>query len=145
MALLVGTNSWITVAQADDYLQHNMNAEAWFDLVAVGAKGSQSRENILITAFNEINSSPIVNIGVDSTDQNVMNAQAEMALFLLSNYDTIYSGRAIVASGISSFTYSEREEQYDTSEGGGVTSLPANVIGFLNAYVQSNTTVELQT
>jgi len=145
MALLVGTNSWVTISEANDYLQHNIDAEEWFDLVAEGAKGAQSRENLLVTAYNEIQASPIISIDANSTDVNVKHAQVEMALFLLNNYDTIKSGRAAIASGLSAFTYSERSESYNVRDGGGASSLPSNVIGYLNTYIQTNTTVELQT
>lgn len=143
MALTVGTNSWITITEADEYLQHDMSAGEWFELVTTGKKGSNTKENVLVTAFKEISASPLVDIPKDSTDVNVKYAQAEMALYLLKFYDEIYSRRASIASGLSSFKYSEREERFDTSEGGGSTTLPSNVLGLLNEYVQSNTTVEL--
>lgn len=144
MALEVGTNSWITVAEADSYLELNMSASDWFDLVATGKKGSITKESVLVTAFNEINASPLVSVDTDSTDTRVKSAQAEMALFILKHYDELFGRRAAIASGLSSFDYSERSEEFNARDGGGSPSLPGNVLGLLNEYSQANTTVELQ-
>jgi len=144
MALLVGTNSWTTVVEADDYLQNRMSSEQWFLLPVTGLPGTGSKENLLVTAYYEIQASPIVDISANSTDLNVKHAQIEMSMFLLKYYDSISDGRAAIASGISSFRYSERSESYNTRDGGGAISLPANVTGLLNDYIQSNTTVQLK-
>lgn len=144
MALSVGTNSWITVDEADDYLADKMNASDWFDIVVTGKKGSVTKESILITAFNEIKASPLVDVDTLSTDERVKSAQAEMALFLLQFYDELFGRRAAIASGLSSFIYSEREENFNSRDGGGSPGLPSNVLGFLNDYSQANTTVDLQ-
>lgn len=144
MALVVGTNSWITVAEADAYLQYNMGAEDWFKLVVTGEKGSITKESVLVTAFNEITASPLVSVAANSTDARVKNAQAEMTLFLLKYYDELYGRRASIASGLSSFSYSERREDFNMRDGGGSPTLPSNVLGLLNDYQQSNLTVDLQ-
>lgn len=144
MALTVGINTWITVVEADAYLQYNMSAEEWFDLVVVGAKGTMTKESILVTAFNEIIASPLVAVDADNTDDRVKAAQSEMALFLLKFYDEMYGRRASIASGLSSFSYSERSEDFNSRDGGGSPSLPGNVLGLLNEYSQANTTVDLQ-
>lgn len=144
MALTVGINTWITVVEADAYLQYNMSAEEWFDLVVVGAKGTMTKESILVTAFNEIIASPLVAVDADNTDDRVKAAQSEMALFLLKFYDEMYGRRATIASGLSSFSYSERSEDFNSRDGGGSPSLPGNVLGLLNEYSQANTTVDLQ-
>lgn len=143
MALTVGTNSWATVAQADAYLENNMGAEDWFALAPSGAKGSASKENVLVTAYTEIMSSPLVTVPVDSTDSGVISAQAEMALYLLNFRDEMYGRRASIATGLSEFTYSERKETFNSRDGGGSPTLPGNVLGLLIAYSSANTTVEL--
>lgn len=144
MALVVGSNSWETVAEADDYLENKMNASEWFELSTVGARGAVSKESVLITAYNEILASPLVNISKDSSDNNVKNAQSEMALFILQYYDELMDRRASIASGLSSFSASKIHEAYSSLEGGGSPTLPSNVIGLLFDYNTANTTVELE-
>lgn len=144
MALIVGTNTWATVAEADGYLTLNMSAEEWFALPVTSSPGKTSRESVMVTAFNEIASSSLVSVDKSSTDINVKNAQCEMALFLVKYYDEVYGRRAAIASGLSSFDYSERSEQFNSRDGGGSPVLPGNVLGMLIDYSDQNTTVEIQ-
>ncbi len=144
MAVEVGVNSWITVSEADDYLENNMDSEEWFELVESGKKGSMDKSNILVTAYRELMSSQLVEISADNTDINVKNAQAEMAIFLLKYYTEIFDRRASIASGLSSLTSSKIKEEFDTSEGGGTATIPGNVLGLLVQYNTGNTTVSLE-
>ena len=79
MTLVVGTNTWITEAEADTYFASRLGAsEYWLS----GA----SKEAALVTAYRQLNASyyafPTAIAGITA---NMKYAQCEQALFLLSD------------------------------------------------------------
>jgi hypothetical protein len=111
--IVVGTNSWVTIAEADAYLENKANAENWFLLPANPASsGEASKESFLVEAYYRILYNPEFNgLTASLTNQDVKNAQIEFAFWLLNNYDDYLEREAKIASGIESFTFSKWKEK----------------------------------
>lgn len=141
MALVVGTNSWSTVAEADDYLEDRLGSRPWFDLVESSeTKGEESKEVYLTSAFYWLMGAPQLEIGKDSTDDNVKNAQAEAALWLIDHYDELDARRAATATGVTDFSYSKRRESLDPKN----IIIPPHILGMLADYEVVNTFAQLK-
>ena len=139
MALVVGTNSWVTVVEADAYLSYRISAEDWFTLADTPATpGADAKDSMLISAYMWITA--YRSISATSTDDNVKNAQIEAALFLSEHYDEVNDRRAAIATGVREFKYSRRREFLDYR----VAGLPAYIQSMLRDYGTKNTTVVLK-
>lgn len=141
MALVVGTNSWVSVAEADTYFTNRVGASDWFDLDEPPATpGADSKDTFLISAFYWLFDDQGFNLPQVSDDPIIKRAQEEAALFLMK-YSLDYENRqAQSASGIARFKNSKWEE--DLSEikkpqvifnilGGGGYSVQNGVVNLL--------------
>lgn len=111
MAIVVGTNSWVTIAEADTYLTNKNLATNWFALDDNPVNpGETSKESFLVEVFYRL----LYNVNYSLTENvintAVKNAQIEFAFFLLNNYKGYIKREALTASGVSSFTYSKWKE-----------------------------------
>lgn len=138
MAIIVGTNSWTTIAEADTYLTDRINAAAWFDLAETGDPGDASKTSILVSAYYFIVNSGLVDIPASETSQIVKNAQAEAALFLLSYSQEFDRRAAMAAFNISEFENSEWTERFFDRHG---PRLPAFLLDMLADYQTNNSFV----
>lgn len=140
MSLVVGQNSWVTVAEADIYLGDKIKAIEWFNLSELPSNpGEVAKESLLITAFYWLSGSPELSISPTLTDSNVKNAQIEAAWFLYNYYDEYDARRAAIFSGLKSFQYSKRSEDLVVDQIG----IPDYIIGMLRDYGIKNTTALL--
>lgn len=141
MALVVGTNSWASVAEADALLTDRIDAETWFALADVGAApGERSKEALLVSAFHWLSGSPQLSISSSVTDANVKNAQIEAAWFLQEYYEEMKDRRAALATGVETLRMSRRTERLNIRNLG----IPGYILGMLGSYQVSNTTVTLR-
>jgi hypothetical protein len=104
MALAVGTNSWVTRAEADTYLADRIGTDLWDALT------DANKDKYLVTAYYWIINYPGVTATASDTDQNLKNAQIEAALFLVSFYDDLNSRSGLYTSGVRRFTKSKWSE-----------------------------------
>lgn len=130
MALVVGTNSWATVVEADNYLTDKVGATAWFELVETGEPGGESKESYLVTAFHWLSGSPNLEIGPTVVDDDVKNAQAEAAFYLLNYGDERFDREHMASSGVVEFEYSKRMEKLDINK----IQIPPYIMGMLRQY-----------
>jgi hypothetical protein len=131
MALTVGTNSWVTILEADAYLTDRIGASSWFDLPDSPANpGEDSKETMLVSAFYWLTGSPELEIPPNSADGVVKNAQIESALFLLEHYGTINEHRGFAYAGVESFSFSKRSESINLNK----IKIPEHIIGLLPEY-----------
>ena len=128
MAINVGTNSWVTIAEADIYLTDRLEAESWFLLNDVEDPGEASKTTYLVTAYFMLYNSVDFQLSPSSSDVNVKNAQCEMALFLLDNYNDYYKRMSLIAGGVTEFERSKWREQLSSIK------IPANISGMLRFY-----------
>ena len=139
MAFTVGTDTWITVEEADGYLKYRMGTDEWFNLQAEGAPGTLSKESILGTACRELLNVPTLDISMSASGDNVKNAQAEMALFLTLHFDELDDRRAGIATGLNSFILGKRREDLRTF----FIGVPDFILSMLQDYSIGNITVEM--
>ena len=138
MALLVGTNSWETVAEADTYLGDRVDSTGWFDLADIAEKaGGGSKESYLVTAFRWLRNTRQLTLSDSLTDQVVKDAQSEAALFLISYQDEYEDREAAIASGVKSFGVSKRRESLEE------LVLPQRILDTLQAFMGGLNFVEL--
>ena len=104
MALVVGTNSWVTLVEADAYFADHPKSSPWDVL------DDPTKEQYLILSFNWIVNDPAFTAVPSTVDQNVKNGQCEGALFLINYYDDYTKRDALIATGVQSFTYSKWSE-----------------------------------
>ena len=92
MSLIVGTNTWVTMAEADTYFSERIGSSKYW---VSGADKEQS----LITAYRQINNMDGYVFPVVATD-NMKYAQCEQALFLLAFSDEIFRRSSLKAQGV---------------------------------------------
>lgn len=143
MSLVVGTNSWTTVSEADTYLTNKINAADWFDNTLIPETddpGEISKESLLVSAYNWLFSAPELSLPVSTTtDENVKKAQIEAAWFLYKHDDALDERRAAIYTGVTSFKLSKRSENLDINN----LIIPSYIMGYLRGYGVQNTTALL--
>lgn len=92
MPIDVGTNSWVTEAEADAYLEDRVGASLYW------ASGVD-KEGALITAYRWLKANPNLNIPATAT-QAVKDAQCEYALFLIQHQPDIDLRMGLQAQGV---------------------------------------------
>ena len=132
MALVIGTDSWATVAEADTYLTNRIHADDWFALnTSPAVPGELAKESLLISAFRWLLYHPQLSLSAGSTDANVLSAQIEGALYLMNHYQEMDDRSAAIATGVTSFSLSKRTEDLDKR----FLSIPNDIMGLLKSYM----------
>jgi hypothetical protein len=120
LSLTVGTNSWVTLSEANTYLADKFNADAWSSL------SDSTKEKTLISAFWWIFNYPGVSIPKTSTAEKVKNAQIELAWWMY-NYGLEYEKReALIAGGVTEFRLSKWMEKLSEQD------LPKRILNILD-------------
>jgi len=102
MALTVGTNSWLTEADANTYMGNRLDADGyWVD-------GEDNNVRALITAYKWLNAGKFT--FPDTTTQAMKDGQCEMALFLLQHQPDLdlrmgLQVQGVIAAGVVKETY----------------------------------------
>ena len=102
--MTVGVNSWVTIAEANFYLETEFGASEWTPL------SNDIKEQCLVTAFWWIYTYPGVNIPKTSTNERVKVAQIKLAWWIYQNYDEFKKREALISSGVTRFTLSKWSE-----------------------------------
>lgn len=111
-SIVVGTNSWATLAYAETYFTTRLNADVFWNSTVTDAK----KEAALITAYEFLMGCGEYSIASDSSDVAVKKAQCEMALFLLQHLADMDARKGIQAQGVSQAGIVQ--ETYDMSKVG---------------------------
>ncbi len=104
--VVVGVNSWVTIAQADDYFEAKYNAAAWATLTVL------QKTQLLLSAVKWILSQNTFDIPMTSTVSIVQQAQCEAAWFIYRWFDEYEKRRALISSGVKSFHVLDFTESY---------------------------------
>ncbi|MBM3210596.1 hypothetical protein FJZ33_00130 [Candidatus Poribacteria bacterium] len=122
MSLTVGTNSWVTLEEAEEYMSSRLGAyKFWYTGVF--------KEAALITAYNFLNSGKFefpADISV-----NMKNAQCEMALFLLQHLEDMDARIGLQAQGVTSAGVVQ--EGYDLNAVNDIP-MPPTVYRYISVY-----------
>lgn len=140
MSIIVGENSWVTIAEADDYFATRIGTTSWFSLSDTpSTPGADSKESFLVTAFYWL-VDDVYGLTPSSSSAVIKRVQLESALFLLKYSLDFYDRQAKVAGGVTSFMLSRWTENLSS------ISKPQNILDILyNAgYSSSNTFVQLE-
>lgn len=92
--IVVGTNSWISLEDAEDYMATRIGSGVVWN---TGAE----KEAALITAYNQLTGCGKFSFTTEIS-QNMLNAQCEMALFLLKHQEDIDGRKGLQAQGVTS-------------------------------------------
>jgi len=128
MSITVGTNSWCTLAEANTYFTTRLGCAAYWNTAA-------SKEAALVTAFKQIIGSGLFDISASATEQEIKDAQCEMALFLLIHQADMDARAGLQAQGV--IKAGIVQEEYDPAAAG-KPMIPANVMALLSAYTSVN-------
>jgi len=143
MALIVGENTWATVAEADAYLADRVGTQNWFLLdESPAAPGEPSKESYLSMAFNYLINKGGYCLDKALTDDEVKYAQIEFAFYFVDNFTTFEDEANSQGKGTTSFQVSKWRESLGTNWVDDY-ALPFSVSTFLNKYICSNVTVHL--
>lgn len=104
MALVVGTDTWITLAEAETYFAKRPKTEPWDSL------DDPTKESWLFLSYQWIINDPAFEAPASSTATGVKYGQAEGALFLINSYDDYAMRDTLISSGVERFEYSKWKE-----------------------------------
>lgn len=103
--IVVGTNSWTTLAEANTYFATRINNSRWEKL------SSNDRKIFLISAFEQLDNDPAIIAPKTTTEAAVKKGQAEFAFFLIKYADDRERRDALISSGVKDFQYSKWQEE----------------------------------
>ena len=95
MTLIIGTNSWVTINEADSYFESRLGASLHWN-------SATEKETALITAYNQLknNSEYSFPISIEQITDNMKKAQCEQALFLIEFNSGIERRKSLQAQGV---------------------------------------------
>jgi hypothetical protein len=111
MSIIVGTNSWVTLAEANAYFASKYNAATLWATLANAVK-----EQLLISAYYWIQQQKAFSISPASTAAKVKQAQYEAAWFIYKYGDEYEKRRALSDEGVKSFSISKFSETLDGAQ-----------------------------
>jgi hypothetical protein len=106
--MTVGTDTWVTLDYANDYID-NLYGEANWPLLS-----DPNKEKLLITAFRRLKNK--FGIAALSTATAVKDAQVITALFIINNFEDLKKREALQAMGVKSFTIAGFSETYTAAD-----------------------------
>lgn len=122
--LVVDTNSWISVAEANEYMDSRFGSwEFWDD--------ETNKQAALITAYKRIKDTGVFSNLPDVATQNMKDAQCEMALFLAAEGGDILRRGALQAQGV--MEAGVAKEKFDKSARRTI-AFPPEVLKLLEEY-----------
>ena len=110
MSLIIGQNTYITVAQADSFFEHVIQRDIekpWQDL------GVTEKEKYIVTSFREISEVDYASI------EKAEREQLRLLELIFLDYDEFYKRKHLRMSGVKKFKNKEWEEQFDMSDRAG--------------------------
>ena len=110
VVLTVGTNSWVTLVEANAYLEEKWGASAWASLT------DSQKSQLLITGYRWINQKDYIDIPASSTNTKVKYAQIELAFYCYNYYAEHEKRRALYAQGVRDFSISKYSETLEASD-----------------------------
>lgn len=107
LTLTIGTNTFVTLAEANNYLEGKLGASDWFTLT------DTEKKQCLISSFRWL-----LRLGVPATATatNVKYAQIELAWWLYQNYEEYEDRDALYASGVRNFRIGQWSESLAKAE-----------------------------
>lgn len=105
LILVINVNTWVTIAEADSYLEGKFDAGAWAPL------SDTIKKQLLITAYRWIVGTPELVLPAVATDA-MKNAQIELAWWVYKFWTGYDKRDGLIASGVKSFRISKFSENF---------------------------------
>lgn len=121
--VVVGVNSWVTIAEADAYFEAKWGAAKWASLTLT------QKAQLLISACRWIRQQSTLSVTLSSTAELVKNAQLEAAWFIYQWFDEYEKRRALTSSGVRSW------KALDASETLAAVEFPAFLSDMLSDFI----------
>lgn len=120
--VIVGTNSWASIAQADDYFLAKWGGDAWATLSV------SQKTQLLVSAFNWISQQSGLSVSPSDSTSLVRSAQLEAAWFLYKYADEHEKRRALTSMGVKSYRVMDFSETLEDC------AFPEFISSMLSAY-----------
>lgn len=106
--ITVGTNSWVTITESNNYLENKIGADDWESLT------TEQKTAYLISAFRYIRQK--YNIELSSTEEDVKNAQIETAWWMYTFWTEYTNRQNLYSAGVRDFSISKFSEKLEESQ-----------------------------
>jgi hypothetical protein len=111
LTLTVGVNSWVTLAEANEYFEGRYRASsAWASL------SDATKKQLLISAYNWIQQQASFSISASETSEIVKQAQYETAWYLYEFGEEDEKRRALSGQGVTEFELNNWREKLSEYE-----------------------------
>ena len=127
-AIVVGTNSWISIVNADIYMGSRFRSDDWELLSA------KDKTKLLVSAYYQLSTCGLFEFPSDITI-NMLNAQCEMALFILKHQEDADARKGLQAQGVISAGIVQETYDKDMLQ---QLPIPPIVKGLLSVYDSSS-------
>lgn len=135
MSLVVGENSWCTIAEADEILKYKLGSEEWYELSdETSTPGEESKELFLRNSYDLLLNKVGYAMSPTITDAKVKKAQALFAFIIFDGSFLDESQLNLLSAGVSGMTLSKWRVSYFESWSGDFP-LPYAVANLLSDYV----------
>jgi len=128
--MVVGTNSWITLVEANAYFLYKYGAIAGWSVLS-----DSDKESLLISSYRWIINNPNYTIPSAATEQNIKDAQCEGGWFIYKYWTGYVKRESLIAGGVKSFRLSKFSETF------GEQSLPQSIKNLLEGDMNSSFSV----
>lgn len=105
--IIVGTNSWVTIIEADAYFDDRFGASAWAGF------SEPVKSELLISAYRWIQQQSMFTISASASAEKIKQAQYETAWFIYNYFSKYEERRALFASGVRKFKIEQFEEELE--------------------------------
>jgi hypothetical protein len=108
IVIIINTNSWVTEAETNSYLEAKIGADSW------SALSSTVKKQCIISAYRKIKY--LIGMTITEITQAVKDAQMEMSWHLYKYWKDYEKTDTLIASGVKSFNFngwSETLEKID--------------------------------
>lgn len=124
VSIVVGTNSWVTLAEANEYMEGKFDADNWTSLT------DDLKNRALVTAFRWIFYSDRFNIPATATATIIKNAQIELADYVGEFFNSHKKRTALRSQGVEDFTLSKwKEKSFKAPD------IPSFIVDMLDDYL----------
>jgi hypothetical protein len=121
----VGVNSWVTIAEADEYFNDIWDGSYWSSLSLANKK------KLLITSNKWILSAGY-SIPLTSTEQKVKDAQCELSTEVYKSYEEYKKRNTLYGAGVRSFNFNGWSEKLKKGE------LPVRIQNLLEDFASNS-------
>lgn len=123
--IVVGVNSWATLAQANEYFSTRYGAvDTWAGFT------DPVKESLLITSYKKLTGIGGLALPASTTDEKILQAQYEYSWYLYRETEPMEKRQGLITQGVSEFKVLDFQEKYDNPW----MALPSDIQDLLEEY-----------